>query len=142
LVVVPDSATPFEAYQLLNEPTSPNQTFEGTFAWMVHTRAYAENEWKDAQQWNQPTSETIAPGATKVYGVKFIPSDEIRNIEKTLLDNNRPVAVGIPGYVLPMGLDAQLFVKSERKVASVAVEPAGAISFKEGKPTANGWRNY
>jgi hypothetical protein len=142
LVVVPDSATPFEAYQLLNEPTRPNQTWEGTFGWMVHTKAYAENEWKDAQQWNQPTSETIAPGASKTFGVKFIPSDEIRNIEKTLADNKRPVAVGIPGYVLPIGLDAQLFVKSERKVSDVSVDPAGSISFKEGKPTANGWRNY
>jgi hypothetical protein len=142
LVVVPESTTPFEAYQLLNEPTRPNQTFEGTFAWMVHTRAYAENEWKDAQQWNQPTSVTIAPGATKTYGLKFLPADEIRNIEKTLLDNKRPVAVGIPGYVLPMGLDAQLFVKAQQKISNVTVEPAGAISFKEGKPTANGWRNY
>jgi hypothetical protein len=142
LVVVPDSATPFEAYQLLNEPTRPNQTFEGTFAWMVHTKAYAENEWKDAKQWNQPTSVTIAPGATKTYGVKFLASDEIRNIEKTLAENKRPVAVGIPGYVLPIGLDGQLFVKSEQKITGVAVEPAGAISFKEGKPTANGWRSY
>ena len=62
LVVAPQGQTPFEAYQLLNEPTRPNQTFEGAFAWMVHTQAYAEDEWKNAEQWNQPTSITIAPG--------------------------------------------------------------------------------
>lgn len=48
LVVVPDGHTPFEGYQLLNEPTRPSQTFEGVFAWMVHTLAFAEDEWRDA----------------------------------------------------------------------------------------------
>lgn len=33
LIVVPDGQTPFEAYELLNEPTRPSQTFEGAFAW-------------------------------------------------------------------------------------------------------------
>src|SRR5207302_1025813 len=110
LVVAPQGQTPFEAYQLLNEPTRPNQTFEGAFAWMVHTQAYAEDEWKNAEQWNQPTSITIAPGATRTYGIEFLLSDQIRNIEKTLIANHRPVAVGIPGYVLPMDLDARLFL--------------------------------
>src|SRR2546423_1851028 len=52
LVVVPEGRTPFEAYQLLNEPMRPNQTFEGTFAWMVHSQAYAENEWSKVTPWN------------------------------------------------------------------------------------------
>jgi len=142
LLVVPDSATPFEAYQLLNEPMRPSQTFEGNFAWMVHTKAYAENEWKGAQQWNEPSSEFIPPGVTKRFGLKFLVADEIRNIEKTLIENKRPVAVGIPGYVLPMGLNVQLFVKSEQKVKDIAVEPAGAISFKEGRPTVHGWKSF
>src|SRR5215471_17999609 len=81
LVVVPDGKTPFEAYQVLNEPTRPNQTFEGAFAWMVHTEAYAEDEWKNINEWNQPTSVTIAPGATKTYGVRFLLSDQIPRIE-------------------------------------------------------------
>src|SRR6185295_7638515 len=34
LLVVPERETPFEAYQLLNEPMRPAQTFEGAFAWM------------------------------------------------------------------------------------------------------------
>src|SRR5262249_34050855 len=45
LVVVPEGKTPFEVYQPLDEPMRPNQTFEGAFAWMVHSQAYAENEW-------------------------------------------------------------------------------------------------
>src|SRR6185436_19771156 len=55
LVVVPDGETPFEAYQLLNEPTRPNQTFEGAFAWLAHSQAYAEEDWQKADPWNSPT---------------------------------------------------------------------------------------
>lgn len=142
LVVVPEGRTPFEAYQLLNEPLRPNQTFEGAFAWMVHTQAYAEDEWKGIEQWNGPTAATLAPGATRTYGVKFLVSDQIRNIEKTLAANHRPIAVGIPGYVLPMDMDAKLFLNYAHKVTGVTVEPQGAIAFREDKPTHGGWKAY
>ena len=142
LVVVPDKQTQFEAYQILNEPTRPSQTFEGAFAWMVHTKAFAENEWKGAQQWNTPTATVLQPGASKSYGLRFLLSDQIRNIESTLVKNNRPVAVGIPGYVLPVDVDGQLFLKSEQAVTAVAVEPGGALAIREGKTTQHGWRHY
>lgn len=142
LVVVPESKTPFEAYQLLNEPTRPAQTFEGTFAWMVHSQAYAETEWKGVEQWNPPTIATLAPNASRTYGVRFLVSDEIRNIEKTLAANNRPVAVGIPGYVLPQDIEAKLFLNAKSKVASIAAEPANAITIRRDKPTKQGWQAY
>ena len=142
LVVVPTNQTPFEAYQLLNEPTRPNQTFEGAFAWLAHSQAYADDEWQKAVPWNPPTSTTLAPGATRTYGVKFLLSDQIRNIEKTLAENNRPVAVGVPGYVLPMDLEARLFLNYGHKVAAVSAEPQGAIVVREDKPTRNGWKAY
>jgi hypothetical protein len=142
LVVVPDGQTPFEAYQLLNEPTRPNQTFEGAFAWLVHSQAYAEDEWQKADPWNPPTSITLPPGAAKTYGVRFLISDQIRNIEQTLTANGRPVAVGIPGYVLPTDLDARLFLKYGRKIRGLASDPEGAITFQENKPPRNGWTAY
>jgi len=142
LVVVPDGQTPFEGYQLLTEPTRPSQTFEGVFAWMVHTQAYAEDEWRNAVPWNPATAATIAPGATKTYGVKFLVSDEIRNIEKTLAQNNRPVAIGIPGYILPMDADGRLFIKHQRRITSVAVEPSGALEFLEDPVKASEWKGY
>lgn len=141
LLVVPDGQTPFEAYQLLTEPTRPSQTFEGAFAWMVHTQAYAEDEWRGVEQWNPPTMATVAPGATKTYAVKFLLADEIRKIETTLANNDRPVAIGIPGYVLPMDIDGRLFLKHKRKVTRFAVDPAGALEFKEDKPTGQ-WQAY
>ncbi len=72
LVVVPEGKTPFEAYHLLDEPIKPNQTFEGTFEWMAHTQAYAENEWSGVKQWNPPTVQVLAPGQTRSYGVKLL----------------------------------------------------------------------
>lgn len=141
LLVVPEGQTPFEAYQLLTEPTRPSQTFEGAFAWMVHTQAYAEDEWRGVEQWNPPTMTTIAPGSTKTYAVKFLLSEEIRKIETTLTNNDRPIAIGIPGYVLPMDVDGRLFLKHKHKVAQLAVEPAGALEIKDDKPAAQ-WRAY
>lgn len=142
LVVVPDGQTPFEGYQPLPEPTRPSQTFEGAFAWMVHTQAYADDEWRGVVPWNPPTSTTLAPGATRVYGVKFLLAEEIRNIERTLAQNNRPVAVGIPGYILPMDIDGRLFIKHSRKVTNVAVEPAGALEVKEVRATTSKWQAF
>jgi hypothetical protein len=142
LVVVPFVQTPFEAYQLLNEPVRPNQTFEGAFAWMVHTEAYAGDEWRGVKQWNPPTLATIAPGATKVYGVKFLLADEIRRIEATLANNNRPIAIGIPGYVLPMDVVGRVFIKHNRKVTRIAVDPDHALDVREERPTRNHWKAY
>jgi hypothetical protein len=142
LIVVPEGQTPFEAYQLLTEPTRPSQTFEGGFAWMVHTQAYAEDEWRGVVPWNPPTSTTLAPGVTKTYGLKFLLADEIRKIEATLAQNNRPVAIGIPGYVLPMDIEGRLFINDKRKVTAISVQPAGALDVKEEGVIARKWKSF
>ncbi len=143
LVVVEEGRTPFEAYNpLLADLTQRSQTFEGFYEWMVHSQAWAENEWKNAQPWNAPTSGTLAPGASRTIGVRFLVAPEIRDIEKTLAANNRPVAVGIPGYILPMDLDARLFLNYASKAASVKVEPDGAIAVRQDAPTKGGWQAF
>jgi hypothetical protein len=155
LVVVPDGQTPFEAYNpildksgswgakpVFTDPTQRGITFEGFYEWMVHSRAYAENEWKNAQPWNPPTSLTLAPGQSKTYGVKFLLSDSIRSIEKTLTQNNRPVAVGVPGYVIPTDIDAKLFLQYPKKVKSMTVEPRDALAFSNARSLSKGWQAY
>jgi Family of unknown function (DUF5695) len=154
LLVVPDGNTAFEAYNpildkpkswgakpIFTDPTPRGITFEGFYEWMVHSQAYADNEWKGVEEWNRPTSLTLKPGESRSYGVKFVLSDSIRNIERTLAENHRPVAVGIPGYILPTDIDARLFLKYPKPVKSVAVEPEGALSFTKTAP-ANGWAAY
>jgi predicted secreted protein len=92
--------------------------------------------------WNPATQVTLAPGESKTYGLKFVTSDAIRNIEKTLVENARPVAAGIPGYVLPMDMEGRLFLKYPKAVKSTKVEPAGAMTIKEEGGTAAGWKKY
>jgi hypothetical protein len=154
LVVVPEGKTPFEAYNpildkagswgaqpVFTDPTPRGITFEGFYEWMVHSEAYADQEWKNVEEWNPPTALTLAPGESRTYGVKFLLSDSIRNIEKTLAANERPVAVGIPGYIVPMDIDARLFLKYPRSVRALAVEPGGALAITEDAP-AGGWKAY
>lgn len=142
LLVIPEYGTPFEAYRPLTEPMRPMQTFEGAFEWMVHSLAYTEDEWKNADPWNEPTQETIAPGARKIYGVRFLIAPEIREIEKTLMDNGRPVAIGIPGYILPMDQNGRLFLNYGSPVISIKVEPEDAIAMTELEMTKGGWQAY
>lgn len=140
LIVVPEGDTPLEAYQLLKEPARPQQTWEGMFEWIVRSKAAAETDWKDAQPWNPPTSQILPAGGSRPIGVRFLLSESIRNIEQTLAANNRPVAVGIPGYVLPNDIEGKLFIKAPAKIAAVDVFPKGSITFRFEKPTPNAWQ--
>lgn len=167
LIVVPFGKTPFEAYSpivsppfvrpgqagpprvspeqrdfIFTDPTPRGVTFEGFYNWMVYSKAFADNEWKNAQQWNQPTMVTLKPGEDRTYGVQFLLSPEIRDIEKTLAVHGRPVAVGIPGYVLPEDIDARLFLNYAKPVKSMTVEPAGAITIEKNPRTSSGWSAY
>jgi hypothetical protein len=154
LLVVPDGKTVFEAYNpildkpgrwgakpVFTDPTPRGITFEGFYEWMVHSKAYADNEWKGIHEWNPATSLTMQPGESKTYGLKFILSDSIRHIERTLAENQRPVAVGVPGYVLPTDIDGRLFLKHSKAVKSLKIEPEGALSISKAKPR-NGWTEY
>jgi hypothetical protein len=155
LLVVPDGHTPFEAYNpildkadqwgarpVFTDPTPRGITFEGFYEWMVHSEAYAANEWNQAQPWNPPTSLTLKPGELKTYGFRFLVVPSIRSLETKLAENGRPVAIGIPGYVLPMDIDARLFLKYGQSVKSIAVEPQGAIEVRRDSPTEHGWQPY
>ncbi len=139
LVVVPEGRTPFEAFRPLNEPMRPRQTFEGTFEWMVHSLAYAKNEWKSAEPWNSPTMTILESGETRSCGVGFLLSPEIRDIEDTLAAHGRPVAVGVPGYILPMDLDGRLFLSYTSPVSEIRAEPQNAIEIRGLPPAPNGW---
>lgn len=159
LIVVPENHTPFEAYnpildqrhhhgesgpkaEIFHDPTPRGVTFEGFYEWMVHSGAYQQNEWKQARPWNAATTLKLKPGESRVYAVKFLLSDSIRNIEKTLQANGRPVAVGVPGYILPKDIEGHLFLKYPRPVKSITVEPVGAIEISKDATTPAGFQNY
>ena len=145
LVVVPEpgTRTPFEAFRPLNDASRRGQTFEGAFEWTVHSQAYAANEWKAADPWNVPSSATLQPGESRGYGLRFLVADTIPHIERTLAASDHPVAVGIPGYIVPMDLDAKLFLApGRRKVASLRVDPAGALTVTPAGAAKGGYLQY
>ena len=159
LLVIPGEHTPFEAYNpildqrrhrdadnaspvIFRDPTPRGTTFEGFYEWMAHSGAYQQNEWKQAQPWNPPTTFTLKPGESRVYEVKFLVSGSIEGIEKTLEANHRPVAIGVPGYILPKDIEGHLFLDYAKPVKSISVEPAGAIAITESSKTPGGWQDY
>jgi hypothetical protein len=142
LVVVPHGRTPFEGWNPMRDGTRRTQTSEGIFEWLAHTRAFAENEWKNVQPWNAPSAATLKPGESRTYGLEFLLSPSIREIEATLAKAGRPVAVGLPGYVAPMDEDLKLFLDYDRGVRSIDVEPKGALAVTEGARTRGGWHQY
>lgn len=155
LVIVPERQTPLEAWRpilnhwpprgkprIFTDPTPRSITFEGFYEWMVLSGAYQENEWKHAQPWNQATTLTLQPGESRSFGLIFLLAASIPHIQETLIAQFRPVAVGIPGYVLPQDLRAQLFLDYHEPIQSITVNPAGAIDITAESNTSTGWMRY
>jgi hypothetical protein len=143
LIVAPVGHTPFEAYNPLNDDKTPiGIAFEGFYEWMVYSKAYAENEWKNAAQWNTPTSTILKPGETRSYALQFILSGTAKNIESKLIENKRPVAMSVPGYVLPRDVEAKLFINYPKKIKSIQVQPENALKVSVTGLTKNGWKSY
>ncbi|MGA7885995.1 MAG: DUF5695 domain-containing protein, partial [Acidobacteriaceae bacterium] len=155
LVVLPEGRTPLEAWRpilnawpprgqhpIFTDPTPRSITFEGFYEWMVFSGAYQQNEWKNAQPWNPATTLTLQPDESRDFGLVFVLADSIQHIQQTLIAQSRPVAVGIPGYVLPQDMDAQLFLRYREPVQSITVEPAGAIDITAEPSTATHWMRY
>ncbi|KAF7307539.1 hypothetical protein MIND_00548700 [Mycena indigotica] len=148
LVVTPVGKSPLEGWRFLPESTSAtpfyqSQTFEGLYEWQFHTLAYAENEWANTTPWNAPTSFVLQPGQTRTYGIAFRLASSIRTIEQTLQANSRPVAVGIPGYVLPLDQVGKVFLSYSSAVANVSVSPADALTWTTNADAiTTGWSGY
>ncbi|UTN03185.1 DUF5695 domain-containing protein [Flavobacterium bizetiae] len=143
LLLLSEENMPFEAYRpLLDDATPRSIVFEGFHEWMPLSKAYAENEWKSAEQWNTATSLTLAPGASKNFSLKFVLVDEIKDIQKTLIEKERPVAIGIPGYVLPQDVDGQLFLQYKKAVKSFKIEPEGALTIEAKGKNDKGYFQY
>lgn len=143
LLVLPERGTGFEAYRPLHDdPTPRDVTFEGFYEWTVHSKAYAENEWKKAKGWNGATSRVLKPGESVTYGFRFVLAPSIRGIEPALIARQRPVAVGVPGYVVPMDQNTELFLHAPSAVTGVRVDPSGALKVAPAGKVAGGWTKY
>ncbi len=148
LLVLPENGTAFEAYRPLRDDRTPRDvTFEGFYEWMVHSKAYAENEWQNAPAWNQPTSRMLHPGVSITYGFRFTQAPDIRRIEETLMKKKQPVVVSIPGYVLATDQTARLLVHPANRVpgsvTNIRVEPFDALEVQpDAQLEQDGWEFY
>lgn len=143
LLVLPENNTPFEAYNPLNtDPTPRSITFEGFHEWLVHSKAFAETDWRGVEQWNRPTSTTLKPGESRSYGLRFVLAPGVKQVEDELIRRKRPVAMGIPGYLVPLDNPAKLFLKYPEKVKRLEVFPAGSLSIESLGKTAGKWSTY
>jgi hypothetical protein len=143
LLVIPDGDTPFEAYNpLLDDPTPRSIVFEGFYEWMVYSKAPAEQEWKGADQWNTPRSAVLKPGELRQIALKLVVAGPVKTLESKLVQQQRPVAVSVPGYVLPQDVDAKLFLKYPKKVKSIEVYPKDALKITAATSTKNNWNTY
>ncbi|APA14501.1 hypothetical protein SS1G_06426 [Sclerotinia sclerotiorum 1980 UF-70] len=134
LVVTPLGHTPLEGWRFLEEDTDTalgyqSQTFEGFYSWETYTLAYTQNEWKGTSPWNPGTSVVLAAGQSITKGLKFSAASSISDIESTVANTGTPVAIGVPGYIIPQDLTAQLFLQHTSTVSSITSTPAGAFTF-------------
>jgi alpha-L-arabinofuranosidase len=143
LLVTPSGHTPFEAYNpLLDDPTPRSAAFEGFYEWMVYSKAYAGKEWKNAEPWNEPTSVVLAPGQVCRVALSFALCPSVRAIDSTLIAGGRPVALGVPGYVLPQDVQGRLFLHYTSPVRSMSVSPAEALTVHAPDTLPGGWASY
>jgi hypothetical protein len=147
LVITPfGNVTKFEAWRFLPEPTNQYyqiQTYEGNYAYMIYTEAYAEQEWNTSTPWNAPTSATISPGSSLSVALRFSTASSVENIEERVASNDIPVAVGIPGYVLPRDIIGSLFLNTTDEVTSMNVSPDDALSVAPKSDSFNEfWKGY
>ena len=143
MLVLPYGKTPLEAYSpLLDDPTTRGIAFKGFHEWMVYSKARTEQDWKGAEHWNEARSVVLKAGETRVYGLKFVLADSIGGIETKLAQEHRPVAIGVPGYILPMDVHAKLFLKYPGQIKEIKVVPEGALQWQRKGVSAEGWTIY
>ncbi|GFF69759.1 hypothetical protein IFM47457_02782 [Aspergillus lentulus] len=151
LIVTPlgNTSTPFEAWRNIDEPyfdstAYGSQTFEGFYEWLVHSKAYADTEWRNAKPWNPPTSRILKAGQSTTVGLRFSRvKDGIRGIQKAVRATNTPLTIGT-GYVVPQDQTVQLRILAPTDVVLVVSEGnALTVTRKENTlslaPTGSAW---
>lgn len=133
LVITPIEATKFEAWRFLDEPwgnfSYQSQTYEGSYEWQIHSLAYAQNEWNNSVPWNEPTSKTLQTGEQYSVGLRFSVAERIQTIEDAVIKTGSPLAVGIPGYIVPAGSSVRLYLNHTSPVKSI--DAGGAFTISE-----------
>ena len=140
LLLLPLLGTEFEAWRPLRKEDLllPETMFENSYELLFHSAGFARREWRHATPWNVPTSARIAAGARRTYGVRLVLAPSPRTVEHTLLQAGHPVAVPLPGPVIPLdATNATLLLRSpitgrgistHSMLPTLTSHPAGALT--------------
>lgn len=136
MVISPFTATTsFEAWNFLEEVSGntyyQSNSYEGNYEWLVHTTAFADEEWEDVEPWNEPTSLFLQPGESASYGLLFTTVLAVQDIDSHVAGLDIPVALGVPGYILPKETVGSLYLNSSYQVSAIDVYPEGALKISE-----------
>ncbi|KAI8166456.1 hypothetical protein K4K49_005914 [Colletotrichum sp. SAR 10_70] len=133
LVITPLYKTPLEAYRWLwednkGETRIGSNMWEGFFEWTVHSKAWAENEWKNVEPWNTPTNAVLKPGESRRYGVRFTAVNEgVQKIDAAIASTETPNAISLPGYIIPRDSAATLHLQTGLGINSLFTSPPDAL---------------
>ena len=97
---------------------------------LIHTKAYASNEWRGATPWAPPTSAVIPPEGKVTYGVRLRLARDVEGVNDALLSAGLPVAVPLPAATLHADmLNAKLQVLTPPSLLLIGkrAEPAGCL---------------
>lgn len=141
LLVLPDRG--LEGWRLIEEdPTPRSVTFEGFYQAVLHSKGLATDKWQagSGAWWNPPSSKVIHRGDTYTATFRFTLAQSLREVDRTLIERQRPVFSAVPGFVLsPSIQQAQLSVNLPpgAEVSSVTVQPAQALQIDPASRTGS-----
>ncbi|KAJ4342327.1 hypothetical protein N0V95_006977 [Ascochyta clinopodiicola] len=142
LVITPIAAAKLEAWRFLREPQGnfsyQSQTFEGNYEWQIHSLAYVQNEWNSSTPWNEATSKILRSGEVYSVGLRFSVAKNIQTIEDAVVKAGSPLAVGIPGYVVPADSISRLYLNHTSPVKSI--DAGGALKISELSSTTSAYK--
>ena len=137
LLLVPLRGCELEAWRPLRgeDATRAATLNENTYEWLFHSSGFAAREWRAATPWNEPTSATLRAGETRTYGLRLLVAPSLRAVESTLLRAGHPVAVPLPGPVIPLdATNASLQLRLPRhgrnasELPTLSCEPESALA--------------
>lgn len=123
-----------EAWRMLSsDPTPRSVTFEGFYSYVIHSKAWADNEWVAAQPWNEASSLVLKPGQVAVHSLRLwtVPAG-LEGVDQSLTAAGLPVVRGRPGYVLTSDMTTaslEVVVPAGMVMQGIQADPPGVVVF-------------
>ena len=131
LLVLPGGGHGFEGWRPLKWEDRANYDWmhEMLYEIVLHSKAYAQAEWKNAQPWAPPSSGVVPAGGRSTYAVRLRLARDVESVVPSLLGARLPVAVPFPAPTIHSDMrDAKVQVLMPTRhlvLVGMSAEPAG-----------------